>query len=121
MDDDINVLGQPLADCSHEPLTGFFRNGKCSTGETDVGTHTVCCVVTDDFLDYTAARGNDLRTSRPEYGFVGLKAGDGWCLCASRWLEAHNNGFAPLVKLACTHKKTLDIIPLAILKENAHE
>ena len=121
MKQEYNVLGEALKTCSAEPLTGFFRDGKCSTTDADIGLHTVCCVVTDEFLDFTASRGNDLRTAIPEYGFEGLQAGDGWCLCAGRWLEAFKHGVAPRVKLACTHIKTLELIPLETLKENSNE
>jgi uncharacterized protein (DUF2237 family) len=121
MEVEFNVLGKALQTCSQEPLTGFFRNGKCSTSDADLGLHTVCCIITDKFLDFTASRGNDLRTPSPEFGFEGLQAGDGWCLCAGRWMEAYNHGAAPQVKLGCTHIKTLELIPLATLKENSHE
>ena len=121
MEKNLNVLGEELEDCSHEPLTGFFRDGKCSTSDADRGMHTVCCVVTDDFLDFSAQRGNDLRSSLPDFGFAGLHAGDSWCLCAGRWMEAYRHGVAPRVKLGCTHMKTLELIPLQILKEKAHD
>src|SRR5579884_3883332 len=98
-----NVLGEPLEPCSLNPLTGFYRNGCCSTGPEDVGSHTVCVVVTAEFLEFSKAAGNDLSTPRPEWGFPGLVPGDRWCLCASRWLEAHDAGAAPDVVLGATH------------------
>ena len=105
-----NVLGSELSDCSIDPLTGFFRDGCCNTGEGDVGTHTVCSVVTDDFLEFSKRQGNDLTTPRPEFNFNGLKEGDSWCLCALRWREANDAGCAPRVKLTATNIKTLDYI-----------
>ena len=111
-----NVLGGPLAVCGTDPVTGFFRDGCCNTGPMDRGVHTVCAVMTEAFLAFTASRGNDLSTPRPEFGFAGLKPGDGWCLCASRWLEAYEAGCAPRVNLAATHVKTLDIVPLKALQ-----
>jgi hypothetical protein len=114
-----NVLGGELADCSHDPLTGFYRNGCCETGAADVGVHTVCAEVTDAFLEFSRARGNDLITPRPAYGFPGLEPGDRWCLCAARWLEAAEAGCAPRVHLEATHEKTLEIVPLSQLKAHA--
>ena len=113
-----NVLGSELSDCSIDPLTGFFRDGCCNTGEGDVGTHTVCSVVTDDFLEFSKRQGNDLITPRPEFNFNGLKEGDSWCLCALRWREANDAGCAPRVKLTATNIKTLDYIKLEILKQH---
>jgi hypothetical protein len=113
-----NVLGSELSDCSIDPLTGFFRDGCCNTGEGDVGTHTVCSVVTDDFLEFSKRQGNDLTTPRPEFNFNGLKEGDSWCLCALRWREANDAGCAPRVKLTATNIKTLDYIELEILKQH---
>jgi hypothetical protein len=113
-----NVLGSELSDCSIDPLTGFFRDGCCNTGEGDVGTHTVCSVVTDDFLEFSKRQGNDLTTPRPEFNFNGLKEGDSWCLCALRWREANDAGCAPRVKLTATNIKTLDYIALEILKQH---
>ncbi len=112
----INVLGGALQTCSTAPVTGFFRNGCCDTGPEDRGMHTVCAVMTAEFLALSKYLGNDLSTSRPEYGFVGLKPGDKWCLCASRFLQAHEEGAAPQVTLAATHVRTLDIVPLPILQ-----
>lgn len=110
-----NVLGGPLAECGADPVTGFYRDGCCHTGPEDVGVHTVCAVMTEDFLAFTAGRGNDLSTPRPEFGFPGLKAGDRWCLCAARWLEAFGAGCAPKVSLRATHARTLDLVPLDAL------
>ena len=110
------MLGEPLQSCCTDPITGFFRDGYCKTNKMDHGTHTICAIVTDEFLDYTKAQGNDLSTPRPQFDFPGLKSGDGWCLCAIRWKEAHDAGVAPPVKIDATHEKTLDIVPLEILK-----
>ena len=114
-----NVLGLPLTSCSREPLTGFFRDGCCRTGPDDAGVHTVCAVMTQDFLRFTVAAGNDLVTPHPEWGFPGLVEGDHWCLCAARWLEAARAGRAPPVVLEATHEKTLAIVPLELLKRHA--
>ncbi len=116
-----NVLGKELAPCSLDPVTGFFRNGCCETGPHDVGMHTVCAVMTDEFLAFSKAVGNDLSTPRPELGFPGLKAGDRWCLCAPRWKEALDAGAAPKVVLESTHEETLAIVPLGVLKDYAVE
>ncbi len=116
-----NVLGGELASCSTDPMTGFFRDGCCNTGPMDHGVHTVCVSVTDAFLQYSFSRGNDLITPRPEFRFPGLKPGDKWCLCASRWEEARQMGVAPPVYLEATHQKTLSIVDLAHLKANAAE
>ena len=114
---DINVLGQALQPCSFEPLTGFFRDGCCRTDKTDIGEHIVCVVLSTKFLSFSQQRGNDLSTPRPEYGFAGLKAGDRWCLCATRWLEALQAGAAPQIVLAATHENILDLISLETLVE----
>ena len=111
----LNVLDQPLQICSESPLTGFYRNGYCQTESDDRGQHTVCAVVDNAFLQYTLDQGNDLLTPRPALGFPGLKPGDHWCLCAARWKEAHQEGRAPKVVLAATHKKALDIVDLDTL------
>lgn len=111
-----NVLGNELASCSTDPMTGYFRDGRCNTDQYDRGSHTVCAVVTDEFLQYSLSRGNDLITPRPEYEFMGLKAGDSWCLCAMRWAEAEAAGCAPRVNLAATNEKTLELIPLETLR-----
>jgi uncharacterized protein (DUF2237 family) len=114
-----NVKGEALETCCTNPMTGFYRNGKCETGANDYGTHVVCAEMTDAFLDFTKLLGNDLSTPRPEYSFPGLKAGDKWCLCALRWKEADRAGFAPPVILESTHKKALDFIELEDLKKNS--
>jgi uncharacterized protein (DUF2237 family) len=111
-----NVLGTALQTCSFDPLTGFTRSGCCETGIEDTGSHTVCAQMTDEFLAFSLSRGNDLTTPRPEYGFEGLREGDRWCLCASRWLEASEAGFAPPVILEACHEKSLEIVSLADLK-----
>jgi uncharacterized protein len=115
-DDSVNVLGGVLEGCSTAPVTGFFRNGCCDTGPADRGLHTVCALMTAEFLALSKYLGNDLSTSRPEYGFVGLKPGDRWCLCAGRFLQAHEEGAAPLVRLSATHARTLDVVPLEVLQ-----
>lgn len=116
-----NVLGGILKTCSTEPLTGFFRDGCCKTGLQDVGTHTVCTRVSDEFLKFSYVMGNDLITPHPEFQFPGLKAGDQWCLCASRWREALEAGVAPPVDLEATHEKTLEFVSLEDLKKYAIE
>lgn len=112
----INVLGEPLEPCSTEPMTGFFRNGCCDTGPMDRGQHTVCAVMTAEFLALSKYLGNDLSTPRPEFAFPGLKPGDQWCLCAARFLQAHEEGAAPKIRLKCTHSKTLEIVPAEVLQ-----
>jgi uncharacterized protein (DUF2237 family) len=114
-----NVLGGELQACSHAPMTGFYRDGCCNTGGDDAGVHTVCAVMTDEFLAFSAQQGNDLSTPQPAYGFEGLKAGDQWCLCASRWKEAFDQGVAPQVYLAGTHIASLEYATLDELKANA--
>jgi uncharacterized protein (DUF2237 family) len=114
----LNVLGEKLATCSLAPMTGFFRNGACDTCAADEGSHTVCAVMTAEFLAFSKYVGNDLSTSRPEFGFVGLQAGDGWCLCASRFLQAHEEGCAPKVNLVATHARALEIVSLAVLEQH---
>ena len=113
-----NVLGSELQDCSTDPMTGFYRDGCCNTGPGDVGTHTVCSIMTDEFLEYSQSKGNDLITPRPEFDFPGLKAGDAWCLCAMRWEEARQAGCAPRVKLTSTNIKTLEMVEFEHLKEH---
>lgn len=115
-DESINVLGDPLSPCSSEPLTGFFRDGHCNTCDGDEGSHTVCAVMTAEFLAFSKYVGNDLSTPRPEFRFPGLKPGDQWCLCAARFLQAYEEGCAPNVNMAATHQRALDIVPLDILK-----
>ena len=119
-----NVLGTPLECCCSDVRgsgigTGFYRNGYCSTGEQDLGRHTVCCQVTDEFLAYSQRVGNDLSTRAPQYLFPGLKGGDIWCLCAQRWAQAYNDGMAPKIYLQATHEKTLDYVPFEVLREYA--
>jgi uncharacterized protein len=115
----LNVLGGQLRPCSQDPLTGFFRNGHCDTCAEDQGCHTVCVEVTPEFLASNLAAGNDLVTPRPEYQFPGLKAGDRWCVCAGRWLEALENGEPSPVILNATHQRTLEIVPLEVLQKHA--
>ncbi len=116
-DETKNIFGAPLEQCCTQPMTGFYRDGYCKTGDGDTGSHVVAATVTKEFLEFTKSRGNDLQTPRPDYDFPGLKAGDGWCLCALRWREAYEAGVAPPVKLNATHQKALDYIPLEILKK----
>ena len=110
-----NVFGTELKPCSMNPVTGFFRDGSCNTSDEDFGSHTVCAIMTEDFLRFSFDQGNDLITPRAEYQFGGLGPGDQWCLCAARWLEAWEAGAAPLVDLEATHERTLEIINLDIL------
>ncbi|WP_323042129.1 DUF2237 domain-containing protein [Gemmobacter sp.] len=117
----VNVLGGTLESCSTAPVTGFFRNGCCDTGPADRGLHTVCAVMTAEFLAMSKYLGNDLSTPRPEFGFPGLKPGDRWCLCAARFLQVHEEGAAPQLRLAATHRRTLDIVPLEILRRYASD
>jgi uncharacterized protein (DUF2237 family) len=119
VDESLNVFGEALGMCSEEPMTGFFRDGCCNTSADDLGSHTVCVEVTDAFLEYSRFRGNDLSTPMPEHGFPGLQAGDRWCLCAARWLEAQQQQMAPRVHLQRTHKKALEIVPLELLRQYA--
>ena len=116
---DRNVLGGPLIACSTEPMTGFYRDGCCRTGEDDHGVHTVCCEVTDAFLEFSRSVGNDLSTPRPEWGFPGLRPGDRWCLCAARWREAQEAGMAPGVVLKATHERSAEICGIDRLREHA--
>ncbi len=119
MDESINVLGEALVMCGDDPMTGFFRDGKCNTCAEDLGSHTVCVEVSTEFLEFSRFRGNDLSTPVPEYDFKGLKEGDSWCLCAARWLEAYENGMAPRVHLTRTHVRALEIVPIELLKQFA--
>ncbi len=114
-----NVLGSPLQPCSERPVAGFFRDGCCNTGDEDIGAHVVCVRVTREFLEFSSARGNDLTTPHPEFGFPGLTPGDRWCLCAMRWVEALQAGCAPQVVLSATHEVMLEYTPLADLKKFA--
>ncbi|MDB9516091.1 DUF2237 domain-containing protein [Roseofilum reptotaenium CS-1145] len=114
-----NVFGEPLQPCCTDPMTGYYRTGYCETGPGDFGLHVVCAQVTEEFLAYTREQGNDLSTPVPMYQFPGLKSGDRWCLCASRWKEALEAGVAPPVVLSATHLNTLAVIPLELLKDHA--
>jgi uncharacterized protein len=115
----LNVLGEELQPCSLDPLTGYYRNGCCENRGDDPGMHVVCAVVTDDFLEFSASVGNDLSTPMPQYGFAGLRDGDGWCLCAARWQEAFEAGKAPMVRLSATHLSALEYSSLADLMSHA--
>ena len=115
----VNVLGGVLEACSLAPVTGFYRNGCCDTGPEDRGQHTVCAVMTAEFLAMSKYLGNDLSTPRLEFGFAGLKPGDRWCLCAGRFLQAHDEGAAPQVRLSATHIRALDVVPMAVLRSYA--
>lgn len=115
----INVFGDPIEECCSNPITGYFRDGFCRTDKYDRGSHTVCALITTEFLEFSKSRGNDLSTPRPEFEFAGLSAGQSWCLCASRWLEAHDADCAPRVHLKRTNIKALEIVPLAVLKRYA--
>ena len=114
-----NVLGKPIETCSSDPMTGFFRDGSCRTCEEDVGKHTVCVELTAEFLAFSKSKGNDLSTPRPEYRFPGLKAGDRWCLCFARWVEAYHAGIAPKLVLEATHESVADELPMELLLEYA--
>ena len=118
-DPDRNVVGGELLPCSADPLTGFYRDGCCATGPEDVGCHTVCAVMTAEFLEFSAGVGNDLSTPRPEWGFAGLAPGDRWCVCAARWLEACEAGRAPAVVLGATHARALDVVAIEDLIAHA--
>ncbi|HEY5031843.1 MAG TPA: DUF2237 domain-containing protein [Actinomycetes bacterium] len=117
--DQVNVLGGGLEPCGTDPVTGFYRDGCCTSGREDVGSHTVCSVVSVDFLAHQQGVGNDLSTPRPEYGFPGLSPGDRWCVVAARWLQAYEDGVAPGVVLAATNARALEIIPIAVLRSLA--
>lgn len=114
-----NVFGEPLSDCSTNPLTGFFRNGCCDTGKEDFGSHTVCAIMTEDFLKFSKSAGNDLSTPVPDFDFPGLNPGDRWCLCAARWQQAFKAGKAPKVALSATNEAALEIVKLEDLKRHA--
>ncbi len=117
----LNVFGEALLICGTDPMTGAYRNGCCDTGPFDVGTHTVCAIVTDAFLAFSKSKGNDLTRAYPQYNFPGLVAGDHWCLCVSRWLEAYKAGVAPKLYLKATHQKTLDYVSLGVLTTFAQD
>lgn len=114
-----NVLGEELQACGTDPLTGFFRDGCCSTGPEDLGSHTICAVVTTEFLDHQRSIGNDLSTAMPQYGFPGLQPGDRWCVTAMNWARAHNDGVAAPVVLASTNEAVLKVVPLSVLRQHA--
>jgi uncharacterized protein (DUF2237 family) len=114
-----NVFGEEIETCCESPITGFFRDGFCHTDDTDEGVHTVCVSMTKDFLEFSKSKGNDLSTPRPEFNFPGLKEGDSWCLCAERWVEAYEVSVAPKLYIKRTNLRTLDIVPLEILKKFA--
>ena len=119
MSPSLNVLGEALQICSERPVTGFYRDGHCNTCEQDIGSHTVCIEASQEFLEFSRFRGNDLSTPAHEYGFPGVKPGDRWCLCAARWLEAHQHGRAPKVWLTRTHQRALEIVPFELLRGHA--
>lgn len=119
MDESVNVFGEPLIACGSDPITGFFRDNKCNTCEQDLGSHTVCIEANQQFLEFSRFKGNDLSTPVPEVGFKGIKAGDAWCLCAARWLEAYQADRAPRIHLRKTHIKALEIVPIELLKKYA--
>lgn len=119
MADSKNVFGKKLELCCTDPMTGFFRNGMCETGTQDLGTHVVCAQVTEEFLTFTKAQGNNLSTPVPAYNFPGLKSGNKWCLCVSRWKEALDAGVAPPIDLSATHEAALKVVPLEVLQEHA--
>lgn len=119
MDQALNVFGEALEICSENPKAGFFRDGCCNTSDEDFGSHTVCVRLTREFLEFSRSRGNDLSTPRPKFGFPGLQPGDRWCLCAARWLEAHENEMAPRVFLKRTHRRALEIVSLDLLRQFA--
>jgi uncharacterized protein (DUF2237 family) len=119
IDKSVNVFGEELEMCGENPITGFYRDGKCNTCSEDAGSHTVCVETSQEFLEYSRFKGNDLSTPMPEFNFKGLKPGDSWCVCAGRWLEAMENNMAPRVHLQRTHIKALEIVPIEILKKYA--
>jgi uncharacterized protein (DUF2237 family) len=120
-DADLNVVGGALLECSGDPLTGFYRDGCCATGPEDVGSHTVCAIMTAEFLEFSAIAGNDLSTPHPEWGFPGLSPGDRWCVCALRWLDACDAGCAPAVVLAATHARALEVVAIDDLIAHADQ
>ena len=114
-----NVFGEELLVCGCDPMTGFYRNGSCDTEQRDVGSHTICAVMSDEFLNYSKSKGNDLITAIPEFDFPGLLEGDRWCVCAQRWLEAYEDNVAPKIIIAATNEKVLEIVSIDILKKFA--
>ena len=118
-EDQLNIFNEPLEACSFDPVTGFFRSGCCETSEQDTGSHTVCAIMTEEFLKFSKSKGNDLSTPVPAFDFPGLNSGDRWCLCAARWLEAYEAGSAPSIIARATHRRALEIIPMEVIKEFA--
>ena len=116
-EDQSNIFNEPLEACSFDPVTGFFRSGCCETSEQDTGSHTVCAIMTEEFLKFSKSKGNDLSTPVPAFDFPGLNSGDRWCLCAARWLEAYEAGSAPSIIARATHRRALEIIPMEVMKE----
>ena len=116
-EEQLNIFNEPLEACSFDPVTGFFRSGCCETSEQDTGSHTVCAIMTEDFLNFSKSKGNDLSTPVPAFDFPGLNSGDRWCLCAARWLEAYEAGSAPSIIARATHRRALEIIPMEVMKE----
>ena len=116
-EDQLNIFNEPLEACSFDPVTGFFRSGCCETSEQDKGSHTVCAIMTEEFLKFSKSKGNDLSTPVPAFDFPGLNSGDRWCLCAARWLEAYEAGSAPSIIARATHRRALEIIPMEAMKE----
>ena len=118
-EDQLNIFNEPLEACSFDPVTGFFRSGCCETSELDTGSHTVCAIMTEEFLTFSKSKGNDLSTPVPAFDFPGLNSGDRWCLCAARWLEAYEASSAPSIIAKATHIRALEIIPMEVIKEFA--
>ena len=116
-EDQLNIFNEPLEACSFDPVTGFFRSGCCETSEQDIGSHTVCAIMTEEFLKFSKSKGNDLSTPVPAFDFPGLNSGDRWCLCAARWLEAYEAGSAPSIIARATHRRALETIPMEVMKE----
>lgn len=116
-EDQLNIFNEPLEACSFDPVTGFFRSGCCETSEQDTGSHTVCAIMTEEFLKFSKSKGNDLSTPVPAFDFPGLNSGDRWCLCAARWLEAYEAGSAPSIIARATHRRALETIPMEVMKE----
>ena len=116
-EDQLNIFNEPLEACSFDPVTGFFRSGCCETSEQDTGSHTVCAIMTEEFLKFSKSKGNDLSTPIPAFDFPGLNSGDRWCLCAARWLEAYEASSAPSIIARATHRRALEIIPMEVIKE----
>ena len=116
-EDQLNIFNEPLEACSFDPVTGFFRSGCCQTSELDTGNHTVCAIMTEEFLKFSKSKGNDLSTPVPAFDFPGLNSGDRWCLCAARWLEAYEASSAPSIIARATHRRALEIIPMEVIKE----